>query len=238
MTTISAQETIKRQIGSMLVFMKLAIRRIQKSRSTLYDALEPLKAEKALLEETTNSESKRFLTHKLVKVTETIANIEAEEQRLVDELADIGSFLIKVMNLYDQYATLHDKAQILNVHHSLIERIEVIDDMEKSLFNLVFLYHGETAGENETFIGERGTRDCPFFDAIHRAFVKELRENRAFRKETNKFFNDVFSDLPRYRTFVDADGNQHMERLPPILKVVEPDGSKRIPANYKDDMDF
>lgn len=238
MTTTLTQETIKRQIGSMLVFMKLAIRRIQKSRNSLYDALKPLKAKKASLEEITNPQSKRFLVHKMAEITESIANIEAEEQRLVDELADIGSFLIKVMNLYDQYANLHDKAQILNVHHSLIERIEVIDDMEKSLFNLVFLYHGETTGENETFIGERGTRDCPFFDAIHRAFVKELKENRAFRKATNKFFDDVFSDLPRYRMFVDANGNQHIERLPPILKVVEPDGSKRIPANYKDDIDF
>lgn len=238
MTTTTHQETVKRQIASMLVFMKLTIRRLEKSADNLYDTLRPLKAEKASLEEMTHPESKRFLAHKINTLNETIANIETELRQLSDEMADIGSFLIKVMNLYDQYATLHDKAQILNRHHSQLEKIEVIDNMEKSLFNLVFLYHGETVGEDDVFVGDRGTRDCPFFEAIQRAFMKALRENQTFRKATNKFFDDMFSDVPRYRMYVDAKGNRKIERLPPILKVVEPDGSKRLPTNYKGDDDF
>lgn len=214
-TTLERQHWIMRRFyGALLVRLKLKIRGYLKIQKNLSQEQSVLERSKAQLE-AIPGETSFFMSHRIKKITEAIEILDHAQDQCQQELAHIGHHLFDLMAIYDNYANLHDKAQIINVHHSKLEQI-VADKQADSFYQLVFLHRAEP--EN----------DEPFFEALFARLMDEFNNNYQLKEAMLDKFDELFPNIPKYRLVQGADGVTTLEKIPPNLKVINPDGSTRI----------
>ena len=140
-------------------------------------------------------------------------------ETLRSHLVTFGKGVMTMFPVYDEVASLHDKAQILNVHHSHVER-KVEETGRDSMLDLV-MQHAEYTGD-DAFVpcGE----SMPFFEAHQAVFHDMLLNDVEFQRRAREKFRECFPDIPMYRLTQNPDGSQDMVRIPPPLKVVGDNG--------------
>lgn len=134
-------------------------------------------------------------------------------------LVTFGKGLMHLFPVYDEVASLHDKAQILNVHHCHVER-KAKEIGSDNLLDLV-VAHAEYTG-NDPFVS--GGESMPFFEAYMAVFHDMLLNDTEFKQRTRNAFREHFPDIPMYRLTQNPDGSEDMVRVPPPLKVMGADG--------------
>ncbi len=212
---------LKRFHGALLVRAKLKIREFLNTKKMLYEELylllrlrEQVKAVKG--------EARYFLSYRIKKLTEAIEILKNSRLECRQELANIGRNLLDLMNIYDNYATLHDKAQILNVHHSKLEQIVAQQgEAASSLYQLVFIYRVESSS------------DRPFFEALLAALKDEVNKNQKMKEAVLDKLDELFPNIPKYQVVEKENGVKTLKRIPPNLKVINSDGSTKIIRRWK-----
>lgn len=215
---------LKRFHGALLVWTKFKIREFLTAQQALDEQYRVVLRLKTQLEAITG-EARHFMTYRLNKVYEACEVLEKAEFDCWQELSNIGRYLFVIMSIYDNYATLHDKAQIINVHHSKLEKIvaKAKDKQAHLFYQLVLFYRAEPAN------------NAPFFHALFAALTDEINHNQEMREALWDKIDELFPLMPKYRLTTDVDGSPKLERIPPNLKVINPDGSSRIVRRWKFD---
>jgi len=206
--------------NTLLIRLKFEIRTQLKNQERLNCHYLHLERKKQKLEAVEGQPS-RFLTHQLQKLYQALEETEALQAEYRHQLSRFGALLFNVMGGYDECASLHDKAQMLNIHHSRLERIlaqrRQFDDAAEPLcfYELVLSYRLE----REQY--------PPFFEALKAKIADELFYNRQFQDTLLAQFEQRFPHLPKYRVIEDQQGQKTLERQRPQLKVINPDGSSK-----------
>lgn len=213
---------LKRFHGALLVWTKFKIREFLTAQQALEEQSRVVLQLKKQLE-AIGGEARHFMTYRLNKVYEAIEILEKAESDCWQELSHIGRYLFVLMSIYDNYATLHDKAQILNVHHSKLENIvaKAKDKQAHLFYQLVLFYRAEPVN------------NAPFFHALFAALTDEINHNEEMREALWDKIDELFPLMPKYRLMQNVDGSSILERIPPNLKVINPDGSSRIIRRWK-----
>ena len=143
--------------------------------------------------------------------------------QLKERLADLGQPAVDLMNHFDLHATLHDKAQILNVHSSKLERLLVEYPTDDSMLKLVFVHRAEHRKNAEfiSFFDE----DTPLFIAVCASFTEACRTRPEVQAAVTTEFDELFPDVRKFTVRTGPDGERVFERIIPPLRVIEPDGT-------------
>ena len=171
-----------------------------------------------------------FHAHRLGVLQDEIDKLSDLYSQLKGRLADLGQPAVEVMNHFDQHATLHDKAQILNVHPAKLERLLVEYPTDNSMLKLVFVHHAEHRKDDEciSFFDE----DMPLFNAVCALFTEACRTRPEIQAASTAKFEELFPGVRKFTLHTGPDGERVFERIIPPLRVIEPDGTVSKTVNW------
>jgi hypothetical protein len=193
-------------ITSDLVRRKFEIRSITQTMNLIYDEIRSLRREGNILIHQNNPFNKNRI--------ESINKEQSKNDQLINQLEkrlnSCGKFLMGMFPIYDAISSIHNKAQLINIHHSQLEKIiQNSAKKDDSMVSLCFLHNAEVR-HNEDFLSLTDI-DTPFRNAIVASMLKAFEEPEMVKAQ-EKIFQDFFSDVPLYDVYDDHWGNQICEK--------------------------
>ncbi|MBT4289630.1 MAG: hypothetical protein HOD92_20085 [Deltaproteobacteria bacterium] len=203
---IMEEQDYLKPITSDLVRKKFEIRSITQSMNSIYDQIRLLKREKNILIHQNNP----FNKHRIEGINKEQSKNNQLINQLEKRLKSCGKFLMAMFPIYDSISSIHDKSQLINIHHSQLEKIiQNSAKKDDSMVSLCFIYNAEVR-HNEDFLSLTDI-DTPFRNAIVASMLKAFEEPEMVKVQ-EKIFQEFFPDVPLHHLYEDHLGNQIYEK--------------------------
>lgn len=209
----------RKDILREFALLKRDIRKLKRAREMVTEKLRCLDRERRQLERRRNPFDAQRIEILLVHSEACVGSIR-DINKLI---ADYGPLLVSLCHAADQLVSDHDKAQILGISHIRlqkdIEKLHRIDGAGdgRELFLLISAGHAEHHFENSSSAEQR-----PLWEVAHLATLQALEEDHGFRESMNDGAMQWLQEMgvPSCRITIGPDGQEHLERIPPTLRVV------------------
>lgn len=200
--------------------MKRWIRVLKLAREQAEQCCQSMDREKRKLE----ARGSRFDARKIEVLAQAMEIQRDVRKEINRKISAQGGWLVMFCRDADQILSGHDKAQVLGISHLRLERIleEVRSVMSEDegtvgLFALIHACQAEHRCEHMDI-----PEQAPLWEAAHLSMLHLLETREDLRETMSEAAGRLLAELgiPMYRRTVDADGEEHMKRVPPVLRVV------------------
>ncbi len=198
-----------------------AIKRIARLYLIQFDNLgllrKKFRRERSILE----NEGSPFNKNRISKISDSILELDSLVGTVKKLIGDLGRKLYYLCDNADKILSMHDKAQVLSVSLTHIERVVKSygdDPSDVPLNNLIFEYIVEYRGNDDYVHGP--SEALPFFN-ITRKRMMDFFKDPQFEEVTRNMVDELFSDLKLNTVTRNEDGSLTIERMPPKLRIVK-----------------